>query len=217
MSKYGTIDYIVIFVCFAISWWSSYQLEKNANQNHPDRKPYTWGYFTGVAALTTGAAYSVISFYAASRTYRGEDILIAIGILSLIHSIAGYYVIKRKKVAWVVSTVLLLNPVGWIVNGIYAKNRWHEFEATKVSVDSAARDTEKATRNLFHGTENAYKNRLLLFISLIWMVAVFAFVFIFDIYGSYISSSEWGQLLKIAIAPPLLLIAGYFGYLKYVR
>ena len=38
-----------------------------------------------------------------------------------------YYVIRRKKWAWVMGTVISLNPVVWITNVIYGRRRWKEF------------------------------------------------------------------------------------------
>ena len=217
MDRFDAIDYLILGVSLAFSWWASYQLEGKANKNHPDRKPYTWGYFVGVGALTSGALYALLMFYAALEAYRDKDILIALGFLFAIHSIAGYYVIKRKKIAWVISTVLLLNPIGWIVNGIYAKNRWSELHGVTDSNTPAVSSASEVKGTLSSQIQSSYKTRLLLFSLVSWIVAVFAIVFIFDIYGSSISSREWKELLKIALTPPLLILVGYFGYLKFVK
>jgi hypothetical protein len=37
-------------------------------------------------------------------------------------------IIKRSKVALILFTVISINPVIWIINFIYIKNRWDELK-----------------------------------------------------------------------------------------
>lgn len=39
----------------------------------------------------------------------------------------GYKIIKRKKWSWILGTIMSLNPILFIINWIYARNRWDEF------------------------------------------------------------------------------------------
>jgi len=40
----------------------------------------------------------------------------------------GYLVINRNKIALVVLTVISINPIIWVINFFYLKNRWNEFD-----------------------------------------------------------------------------------------
>ena len=46
---------------------------------------------------------------------------------------------------------------------------------------------------------------------------VLAFVFMFEPYGSYVSDSEWWQVVKIIVFPPVVAVAGYFLYVKVIK
>ena len=48
--------------------------------------------------------------------------------LSAVWGPAGYFVIKRRRWAWIVHTVASFNPLWWIINTVYARHRWAEFE-----------------------------------------------------------------------------------------
>lgn len=41
-----------------------------------------------------------------------------------IHTALMIFVLRLSKVAFLISTIISLNPLWWIINGIYLKNRW---------------------------------------------------------------------------------------------
>lgn len=59
-------------------------------------------------------------------TYFALKEEIGLAILAIILNIAlVVYVLKFNKYAFLMATVLTFNPLLWIINGIYLKNRWH--------------------------------------------------------------------------------------------
>ena len=58
----------------------------------------------------------------------GDDvkrrIYIVFGVLFLVNSILMILVLKFNKWAFFIATILSFNPLLWIINGIYLKNRW---------------------------------------------------------------------------------------------
>lgn len=53
-----------------------------------------------------------------------ETIALAI-IFVAINSILLVWVLKFNKYAFLIVTIISLNPIIWIINGIYLKNRWN--------------------------------------------------------------------------------------------
>lgn len=52
-----------------------------------------------------------------------ETLVLAIIFLA-INTILLVLVLKFNKYAFLIATILSLNPILWIINGIYLKNRW---------------------------------------------------------------------------------------------
>jgi hypothetical protein len=44
-----------------------------------------------------------------------------------LHAVCGWFIIRRKRWAWVIGTLLSISPAIWIPNAIYGSNRWKEF------------------------------------------------------------------------------------------
>lgn len=53
--------------------------------------------------------------------------------------------------------------------------------------------------------------------SVFWAFVVIAFVIIFEPYGSYVSDRKMWQIVKIVVFPPLVSVAGYFAYTKFIK
>ncbi len=83
-------------------------------------RPYKWGYYIGYAGLIGSALFTfyVVLFSAA---------LALVLVISIPEAISSYYIIRRKKWAWVLGTILSLNPILWIAHIFYGRNRWGEF------------------------------------------------------------------------------------------
>ena len=87
--------------------------------------PFAWAFFVGVSAFLFGSILGGAGFVAAmdSNDLSGAGIALAFGAA---YALPGWFVIQRRRWAWVILTVLSLNPFSWIINYIYGRNRWSE-------------------------------------------------------------------------------------------
>ena len=112
--------FILLLVALPAAIVSS-ELEARRKKRVGDTElPYAWGYFQGVSGLLLGCWALVLAMFA-----DDSGILVLAGI---VWAPSGYFVIKRRKWAWVLHTIASLNPLWWIVNTIYGRNRWAEFD-----------------------------------------------------------------------------------------
>ncbi len=135
----GLLIYFVIVVVG--SSLIARRLEAKRRQAVPGTLPYTWGYFWGLAGLVSGCMFGVMGIlgvvgphkrlaYLAvvlHGDWRGPQNAAIDLVVAALFIPTHYYVIRRKKWAWVMGTVTSLNPVVWIINAIYGWRRWKEF------------------------------------------------------------------------------------------
>jgi hypothetical protein len=100
--------------------------KRNKRPEMANTKPYTWGYYCGWIALIFGGEGIAMTLLSISM---GEFDVAGYGLLSAGIMALGYGVIKRKGFAWIILIIISLNPICWIINGIYVKHRWSEFKA----------------------------------------------------------------------------------------
>lgn len=92
--------------------------------------PFTWGYFVGMSGFLIGLYCGLVGVFVAVA--GEEDRVVSAAVLLFLAAVwgpAGYYAMKRRKWAWVMTTIVSCNPVWWIANTVYGRNRWHEFDA----------------------------------------------------------------------------------------
>jgi hypothetical protein len=95
-------------------------LERSRKLRFPQTRPYTWGYFVGFTLM--GAPFVIGLLH----DPFGDELGAA---LALVYFPVGFFVMRRKRWATVVGTLMGLNPVYWVVNAIYFARRWSEFRA----------------------------------------------------------------------------------------
>lgn len=109
---------------------SAFVLNNRLLKEQPSVQPFKWGYYISVAGAIpyiffTFALWWGVIFGSRDNKYEVLGMLIMAMLLTAASSVFSY-MIQRKKWAWVVGTILILNPVVWIINAIYIKNRWDE-------------------------------------------------------------------------------------------
>jgi len=195
-----------MIICLLISVPAAFSMNDSLHKKYPEVKPYAWGYYIGCMGTLSWSAVGILQFIAASKTYGSRsDTFIALGIIFLISAVAHFFIIKRNKWAWIVGIIMQLNPILWIINGIYLKNRWAEMGG--LPIEGVSRKFAKAS----------FGNRALIAGSGFWALVVLAFVFMFEPYGRYVSDSEWWQVAKIIVFPPVVVAIGYFLYNKVIK
>jgi hypothetical protein len=92
--------------------------EINANNESNEKKlSFTWWDTWGWLGLILGTLISIPLIQ--DNTTLGFSILIVNAILMIM-------VLNYNKYAFLIATILTFNPLLWVINGIYLKNRWNE-------------------------------------------------------------------------------------------
>jgi len=203
-----TLISALISVSFAFSWGDILHME------HPDLKPYKWGYFNGWMGVLIGGVTAIMECVKLWNTYDNyfpinHDIDVIMLVYSALVVISCIFIIKRNKWGWIVGIILQGNPILWIINGIYVNNRWSELSGlTLNTIGPSFNKKPLAVRALVIG-------------SIFWIFVVLVFVFVFEPFRDYVIENGWTQywwlVAKIIIFPPLVAVVGYFLYSKLVR
>jgi len=123
---------IVEFTLLLLTWLSliapfilPFILENKRRKKFPETRPYRWGYFIGFCSIAV--AFSLLDILI-SRNLDFFSCSIVSAVIA-IYFLLGFFIIKRKRWAVVIGTILTLNPIIWICNIFYLKKRWREFTA----------------------------------------------------------------------------------------
>lgn len=125
---------LVSWICAFVGFVIASVAEPRRARRMPGTLPYRWGLFQGYSAMTFGALMLCFGFLAMLEDSDGGGAVALIGIGAL-YAAPGYYVTQRFRWAWVLISVLSLNPVSWIINWIYGRNRWNEFGSVPSRVE----------------------------------------------------------------------------------
>jgi hypothetical protein len=97
---------------------------------NPNSKRFIWGYFIGIGSITTSIlmfSIDLLQIYNLGGEFDWNVQYIIVNIFIMVIGVTiGYLVINRNKIALVVLTVLSINPIIWVINFFYLKNRWDE-------------------------------------------------------------------------------------------
>ena len=192
--------HILIVLCaMVVGFILAADLAEKLKNQYPDAKPYMWGYFTGIAGLIAWGGHSVWAFYEAidGPSYKSDDYII-LGVIMLFIACSHILVIKRNKWGWVIAIITQFNPITWIINGIYLKNRWHELAGFP--------ESHKQFQSWFFQLSRGI--RFLICGSVFWIFSVVAFVFVFEPFGYTINGREWEIIIKAIIVPPIIACIG---------
>jgi len=116
----------VVFYIALPSAFASFLLEARRKGRATGLCAYTWGYFQGSSGLLLGTLTLLFSLSAAESNGINSTLAVVF-VMGAAWATAGYYVIRRRRWAWVVHTIASFNPAWWMINYVYARNRWNEF------------------------------------------------------------------------------------------
>jgi hypothetical protein len=135
------MNYLLIGIMLAAAA-VSFPMEKRRRLAQPGSRPYRWGIFLGVQLTLIGCVAGVgAAVLAFSLPDSGYEPLGWYVMFAAAYGGAGFYVLQRYRWAWVVGTVLSINPVFWIANVQYGRNRWSEMRtlpAPRLTLDPAS-------------------------------------------------------------------------------
>lgn len=120
------VGYYHLLITIPIAWYFCIRLEKKRISIHPNTRPYRWGYFLGVWGLSSVPLVIVALVASEIMNPHDNEASIAMPLYIMLGGLLCYGVLKRNRYAWILFTIMSLNPVAWVVNGIYIYNRWKE-------------------------------------------------------------------------------------------
>ena len=130
------LDILAIFVAplgvalLAVGW-----LEKRLRKANPSARPFMWGYWTAI----TGIAVPIVvglGFRAGNATFS-QFVLACVVYLPV-----NICLLCRHRWALIAATILSLNPIIWIANFFYTRNRWNELKVVGVIAEGKRFDSD---------------------------------------------------------------------------
>ena len=87
-------------------------------------KGYKWGYFQGITFIIGGSLYAIFWLLMLFEVPNEEKLITFYYFLLSIHLIGlGYFVCDRDRQAFIIATILSINPIIWIINYYYIGKR----------------------------------------------------------------------------------------------
>ena len=96
----------------------------------PNCQPFAWGYYTALVNFLTPF------LVAGTMRQQGLDLTsvrVLLAVLVLTYFPLAILTLRRNRIGFVLLSVLQLNPINWLINGIYIKNRWQELSPSVIS------------------------------------------------------------------------------------
>jgi len=135
-----SLSTMIIIVCIIASIVIAIKVGNVFDEKYPNLQPYKWGFFQGWVGLLTGGVLTILMLinplllFSDLKLSEDEGFRIFVTVFMAVYmsimAIACLFIIKRKRWGWIVATILSLNPILWVVNGIYLKNRWKELSTS---------------------------------------------------------------------------------------
>ena len=126
-----SLSYLYIFVAIVVSIFVAEALEKRLKARTPATRPYRWGFYVGCMGVASAPFVPMFALGAWAVSIKGQfgecgGFLFWLA-YCVIQTVCGWFIIQRKRWAWVVGTIFGCNIIVWIPNYIYGRNRWGEF------------------------------------------------------------------------------------------
>lgn len=134
MQEAGLLSTLIIFLFILLLLGGEIivarRFERARSPRPSGQLPYTWGYFCGVQAIIL-AGLAILGAFISPEIDKSTALMGSI--LAVVGwGVPGYFVIHRRKWAWITLTILSMNFVLWGINYFYGKNRWNEFDSSVV-------------------------------------------------------------------------------------
>jgi hypothetical protein len=114
----GGPEMIMIFVVIILPILLAVWLNKRLHVKQPNARPFIWGYWLGFGC-----------FLAPLFAMAQNDGSISFSLIAaLLYVTIGVFVISRHRWALIAITIFSFNPIIWIANIFYIRNRWSEMK-----------------------------------------------------------------------------------------
>jgi NADPH:quinone reductase-like Zn-dependent oxidoreductase len=91
-------------------------LNRKFQRANPGMRPYRWGYYFSIQSLMFGIGLGLML----------ESGVGAVIICGAIYAILAWFFARRHRWAWITLTIASVNPIMWIINAVYLRERWAE-------------------------------------------------------------------------------------------
>jgi len=99
---------------------------------------YTWWKVYGFIFAGTNLLFFIgfwMGFFNVNEVGLSRDFFIAVGITTGVLLTLLVYLLSMSRITFLITTIISLNPIIWIINAIYLKNRWQDvkkFQTTDI-------------------------------------------------------------------------------------
>jgi hypothetical protein len=128
IAMWGAIAAVLIVIVGPV--WGAIALNRKHLRLRPNCQPFAWGYHNALINFLTPFVV------AGAMSQQGLDLTsvrVLLFVLLLTYVPLGILTLRRNRTGFLLLTVLQLNPIYWLVNGIYLKNRWEELSPSVIS------------------------------------------------------------------------------------
>jgi FtsH-binding integral membrane protein len=92
----------------------AFVFNRRFQQRNPEAKGFRWGYYFSIMSIIAGLVLGAF-------LEAGATVVIICGVL---YAVLAWFFAQRQRWAWIILTILSLNPIAWIINAIYLWKRW---------------------------------------------------------------------------------------------
>lgn len=122
--------FAAVLGCIAII---SSTLNEEFVNKHPSSRPFMWGYFVSLTGMLNAVFNLWLLLWPLTlmdspniHEVPHPELLLAIPV-----GFVYYLMFKRNRIAWIIGTIMTMNPIVWVINSIYLKHRWKEMSPDK--------------------------------------------------------------------------------------
>ena len=160
--SYLTVALIVLIVLILVHmviYYIALTMNNKHLLRHPEYKSYVWGYFTGVVTIVWGIILFIVCL---SLLFLNVDIgpinttLFYLAFL-IFYTALGYFVCSKEKWAFIILTILWINPIIWVTNYFYIKRRPY---LSKNYIQEESKEQEKSVKFNKSDENNDYIGQL---------------------------------------------------------
>lgn len=135
----------IIAITLVVGIPAGFYLDEALHKQTPEAMPFKWGYYFTVGGATGNLLWALAFLYR-SLYARGTHfyLLLLLALVTVISACVNSLAMQRQRWALVTAVILQCNPIFWIINAIYLKNRWQELAPSPAPDAPAQADGERA-------------------------------------------------------------------------